>query len=123
MTLVVKETLAGVLILSTATRRDQVRGVINSYLARPRVNVGPWTPAFLDENSGKYGVGFGLIVRVEWVNKADADAAWADATANLAILESGSFLDQYTSREDQDQQTNETIYHHRIHVPSRPEDF
>jgi hypothetical protein len=121
--LVTKETIAGVLVLSTAARRTNVRNVITSYLNRPRVNVVASSPALTDEDTGKYGAGFGLIVRAEFVARADADAAWADVAANVAILENGSFIDQYTSNEDQATALNETIYQHRLNVPARPEDF
>jgi hypothetical protein len=123
MTLVVKETIAGVLILSTSTRRTNVRNVIANYLNRPRVNVIPSSPALTDENTSKYGVGFGLIVRAEFVSLADASDVWTDVLANAAILENGSFIDQYTSRDDQAAGLNEAIFIHRLHVPARPEDF
>jgi hypothetical protein len=121
--LVTKETIAGVLVLSTNARRTTVRNAITNYLARPRVNVIPSSPALIDENTGKYGAGFGLIVRAEFVARADADACWVDVVANLAILSDGSFIDQYTSNEDQSTGLDETIYVHRLHVPARPEDF
>lgn len=123
MALTTKEAIAGVLILNSAARRTNIRNVITNYLSRPRVNVIPSSPALLDEDSGKYGVGFGLIVRADWVARADADAAWADVVANTAVLENGSFIDQYTSIEDQAAGRNETNYIHRLHVPARPEDF
>jgi hypothetical protein len=124
MTLVVKETVAGVLIMSTTGRRTQVRNRIEAYLGRPRVNVIPSSPLLIDDNTNKYGVGFALIARAEFVSRADADAVWADITSNsLAILEPGSFIDQYTSNEDQEVGLDETIYIHRLHVPAAPGDF
>lgn len=120
---VTKETIAGVLILGSEAVRNNTRNIITNYLDRPRVNVVPSSPALIDENSNKYGPGFGLIVRAEFVTKADADAVWADVAANLAVLSNGSFVDQYTSSEDQETGQNNVTYHHRQHVPGRPEDF
>lgn len=124
MTLVTKQTIAGVLVFNTAARRTSARNVISNYLNRPRVNVLPSSPALTDENTGKYGVGFGLIVRADWVNIADANEAWADFRANIAgLLANGSFVDQYTSNEDLETGLNEGIYVHRLHVPAQSNDF
>jgi hypothetical protein len=77
----------------------------------------------IDEDTNKYGTGFGLIVRAEFVTRSDANEVWVDVLANASILENGSYIDQYTSREDPAIALNEAIYIHRLHVPARPEDF
>lgn len=123
MVLVTKETIAGELVFATAGQRTTARNRITTYLNRQQVLVSS-QPTMIDEDSHKYGNGPTLLLRVNFVTRADADEVWADVEArSFSILQNGSALRQYTSNEDPDIALNETVMHHVRHWPAQPSDF
>lgn len=123
MALVTKETISGELVFATAGQRTIARNRITTYLNRQQVLVES-QPSMLDQDTSKYGNGPTLLLRVNFVTRADADEVWADVEArSFSILQDGSALWQYTSNEDPAIGLNEAIMHHVRHWPAQPSDF
>jgi hypothetical protein len=120
--LVVTEQIVAYLVCDTEQRRNQVSNVIGAYLDRQKAGARDFV--LFDVPPGKYGTGPTLVVSAPFLSRTDADNAWADLSGvNPTWLIAGSIAEQFTSTEDIEQNLNETVYIHRLHWPSQPDDF
>lgn len=78
------ELVYGNLVFATAADRTAARNALTKYAARQQLAGSDFT--LYDVASGKYGAGPSLNATMWFANRADADAAMADARAFQGLL-------------------------------------